>query len=79
MSKITVTAGEGVRAQVTVQSQETLTREIPAIVSVNDEIVAPARNESFTHWRKVEVVAFASEAREFEVGADQRLIVSEQA
>lgn len=79
MSSITVTAAEGVRVKATVQRLETLTRTVPAFLDASGTEISPARQESMDAWVPREIVAFASEAREFEVGAKVRVLIEEQA
>lgn len=79
MGKITVTADAGVRAKVTVQKLEKVSREIQAVTDSMGRIVAPAHKEEFSVFVDAAVFTFASEAREFEIGPDQRLFVEEQA
>lgn len=76
--KLTVTAAEGVRAQVTIQKRSIIRREIPEVRASSGVILAGAKSEEFVDYATTGVVMFASEAREFEIEADESLIVELQ-
>ncbi len=78
MSKITVTADEGVRAVVRVQKLETHTQNIPEVKDSAGAVVAPSTSRSYDAWAVVENRNIASEAATFEVGKGVRLLVEEQ-
>jgi hypothetical protein len=78
MAKITVTAGEGVRAQVLVRQQTTLSREFPELKNSDGQIIAVAKQETYVDTQTLNVVTFASEAREFDLQPNQHLMVLEQ-
>jgi hypothetical protein len=78
MSKITVTAADGVRAKVTVQKLETHTRAIPELKDSAGRVVAPGETQTFDAFADKSVVTFASEARVFEVNETTRILVEEQ-
>lgn len=78
MSKITVTAAEGVRAKVTVFKRKVLTRTIPELKDGMGNVVAPQKVEEYPSMEPQSVVTFASEAREFDIGPDDSVLVEEQ-
>jgi hypothetical protein len=77
MTKMTVTAPNGVRLRVRVQKQETHTREIPEARNSAGDLLAPAKTENFPSWADQQIVQFASESKEFEVSAGVRIIVED--
>lgn len=78
MGNITVTAANGVRAKATLLKRTVLKREIPEVKDALGALIASARTEEFETWSPEAVVTFASEAREFEIGPGQRLLIEEQ-
>lgn len=78
MGKITVTAAEGVRVNATIQKFQTFTRTVPELKDGMGNVIAPAKTEEFSGWNPQQIVSFASESREFDIGPDQRVLVEEQ-
>jgi hypothetical protein len=78
MSKITVTAGEGVRAQVLVRKHVDILRTLPAVTGSEGQILVPEKVETYRDTQTVDVVTFASESRSFDLGPNEHLMVLEQ-
>lgn len=77
MSNVTVTAPAGVKVRVRLQQQETQEHVIPAVRNSGGDLLAPERKENYKSFVDKRIESFATEARTYEVGATQRLIVEE--
>lgn len=78
MAKFTITAAEGVRAQVLTRKQVVLSRTLPAVLGSEGQVLIPEKTDTYRDTETLAVDTFTGGPHEFDIGPNDYLMVLEQ-